>query len=66
MFYYYVWNSNKERLVKRIMIKQAESKFRNSWYTELEKMANEYKIIIDGKYISNITKVSGNQKIGIR
>ena len=38
------------------MTKQAETKFQNSWYIELEKIANEYKIIIDGKYISNIKK----------
>ena len=56
MFYYYIWNSDKERLAKRIMTKQAETKFQNSWYTELEKIVNEYKKINDGKYISNIKK----------
>ena len=29
---------------------------KNCWNTELGKIANEYKIIIDGKYISNILK----------
>ena len=56
MFYYYIWNSDKERLAKRIMTKQAETKYQNSWHTELDKIANEFKIIVDGKYISNITK----------
>ena len=27
MFYYYIWNTDKERLAKRIMTKQAETKF---------------------------------------
>ena len=54
MFHCYILASDKERLAKRIMIKLAEAKFRNNWYTELEKIANKYKIIIDGEYISNI------------
>ena len=54
MFYYYIWKSDKKRLAKRIMTKQAETKFQNSWYKKIEKIANEHKIIIDGKYISNI------------
>ena len=62
MFYYYIRNSDKERLSKRIMTKQTETKFQNSWHTELEKIADEYKITIDGKYISNMKKVSGKQK----
>ena len=37
MSYYYICNSDKERLVKRIMTKQAEAKLENNWYTELEK-----------------------------
>ena len=37
MFNYYIWNLDKEILAKRIMTKQAETKFQNSWYTELEK-----------------------------
>ena len=61
MFNYYIWNLDKEILAKRIMTKQAETKFQNSWYTELEKIANEYKKFIDGKYISNIKKLSGRQ-----
>ena len=56
MFYYYICNSDKERLVKRIMTKQAETKFQNSWHTELQKIVNEYKIIIDGKNIGNNKK----------
>ena len=62
MSYHYIWNSVKERLVKRIMTKQAEAILKNNWHTELEKIANEHKFIIDGKYISDITKVSGKQK----
>ena len=53
MFYYYIWNSDEEILAKRLK-KQAETKFKNSWHTELEKIANEYENIIDGKYIRNI------------
>ena len=53
--YYYISNLDKERLAKRIMTKQAETTFQNSWYTELEeKVAYEHKIIIDGKYTGNI------------
>ena len=66
MFYYYIWKSDKEKLAKRIMTKKAETKFQNSWYTELEKISNEYKSNIDGKYINNIRKMSGKQKIKIK
>ena len=37
MFYCHTWNSDEERLAKRIFAKQAETKFQNSWYAELEK-----------------------------
>ena len=40
MFHYNIWNSDKEILAKRIMTKQAETKLKNSWHTELEKIAN--------------------------
>ena len=66
MFYYYIWNSDKERLAKRITTKHAETRFQNSWYTELGKIANKYKIIIDGKYIKKINTVSGKQKVKIK
>ena len=35
MFYYYIWNSDEERLAKRIITKQSEKKYQNCWYTEL-------------------------------
>ena len=47
------------------MTKQAETKFQNSWYTELEKIASEYRMIIDGKYISNIKKANAKQKLKV-
>ena len=37
MFYCYIWNSDKERLAKKIMTRQAETRFQNSWYTEFLK-----------------------------
>ena len=60
---YHTWNKDNERLAKSIMTKQTEKIFSNRWHTELETIAIEYKVTIEGKYINNIIKVENTNKI---
>ena len=46
MFYYYIWNTDKERLAKEIITKQAETKLKNIWCTEFKKIAMNIKLYL--------------------